>query len=514
MESAALSPHELSNLAWFAGWVVAVVVLFALALRLPLQTRFRGFGARVYAGLVILVSVAVGTVAVVGVALHDVHFDLTREKIYTPSESAMQVVDRLKQPVKLTYFYQGEDQNARRAKEIVEVMGNRNRLLEVHTIDPDKQPTLAQTAGVKVYNAAVLESDGRRILVRTTDENQIAIGIQRVLREKVVNICYIEGHNEYPVDNFEFHTHLEGLVGHSHGDANSAVVKTTGHGIGRMRRALEALGYDVRKITLASEGKVPPDCTVTIDAGPRTTYLPQETAALDSYLKEGGSLLLMYDLGFVIEPNLKKLLDTLGVRFEQAVIVDPKSHYTSDPEMVAVTGYDQNPITKNVSFTFYPGARAMRLVEPAPGIRVAPLISSSDESYLKPVAPVAQREIESTVASPLSAGERKPQPHVFAAAAAGQMPGQGSKPFRAIVIGDGDFASNSFFPYMANSDLALSMIRWLVGEEANTAVASRIPVPPMILLTQEQMRAVFLILEVLLPLLVVVAGGVVWWRRR
>ena len=130
------------------------------------------------------------------------------------------------------------------------------------------------------------------------------------------------------------------------------------------------------------------------------------------------------------------------------------------------------------------------------------------------MAPVSQREIEPAVAAPLSADERKPQPHVFAAAAAGQMPGQDSKPFRAVVIGDGDFASNSFFPYMANSDLALSMIRWLVGEEANTAVASRIPVPPMILLTQAQMRAVFLILEVLLPLLVVVAGGVVWWRRR
>ena len=94
------------------------------------------------------------------------------------------------------------------------------------------------------------------------------------------------------------------------------------------------------------------------------------------------------------------------------------------------------------------------------------------------------------------------------------MPGKDSKPFRAVVMGDGDFASNSFFPYMANSDLALSMIRWLVGEEANTPVSSRIPVPPMILLTQEQMRAVFLILEVLLPLLVVVAGGIVWWRRR
>ena len=508
------SAQELTNLLWFFGWLVAIAVLFVLGLRLPLQTRLHRITARVYSASVVLGSIAIGGVAVVGLALHDVHLDLTREKIYTPSERALEVVDRLDRPVKLTYFFQGEDQSARRAREVVEVMGHRNRLLDVQTVDPDKSPTLAQNAGVKVYNAAVLESGGRRILVRTTDENEIAIGIQRVLRERVVNICYIEGHNEYPVDNFEFHTHLEGAVGHSHGDANSAVVRTTGHGIGRMRRSLEALGYDVRKVLLATKGAIPSDCAVAIDSGPRTTYLPAESAALETYLQQGGALMLMYDLGFVIEPRMKRLLNTLGVRFEQAVIVDPKSHYSTDPEMVAVTAYDPNPITRDVSFTFYPGARAMQLVPTSPDIRTFPLISSSDESYLKPVAAVAQRELEHAPAMTLDVREAAPQPHVFAAAIAGKLTGEGSKPFRAIVMGDGDFASNSFFPYMANSDLALSMVRWLAGEEQNTPISSRIPVPPLILLTRGQMQAVFLVLEVLLPLLVIAIGGVIWLRRR
>jgi len=93
-------------------------------------------------------------------------------------------------------------------------------------------------------------------------------------------------------------------------------------------------------------------------------------------------------------------------------------------------------------------------------------------------------------------------------------PTAASKPFRLVVVGDGDFASNSFLPYMANSDLALAMVRWAVREEQAPVVAVRMPVPPLVLLTKGQMQRIFLVIEILLPLSVIAVGGVVWWRRR
>jgi len=90
----------------------------------------------------------------------------------------------------------------------------------------------------------------------------------------------------------------------------------------------------------------------------------------------------------------------------------------------------------------------------------------------------------------------------------------GTRPFRVVVVGDADFVSNSFFPYMSNSDLILSMVRWLVREERSPAVASRIPVPSLILLTRPQMRQLFLVTEVLLPLSMLMIGAFVWWKRR
>ena len=63
--------------------------------------------------------------------LNDTHIDLTREKVYTPSATAMAVVDELRTPVRITYFYRSEDPIGQRARNILEVMGRRNPLLTV-----------------------------------------------------------------------------------------------------------------------------------------------------------------------------------------------------------------------------------------------------------------------------------------------------------------------------------------------------------------------------------------------
>jgi ABC-type uncharacterized transport system involved in gliding motility auxiliary subunit len=350
--------------------------------------------------------------------------------------------------------------------------------------------------------------------VQSTDEAEIALGIQRVLRERKITVCFVEGHGELPMDNFEFHTHLENAADHSHGDASAGVVEMPGHGVGRFRRALEAQGYEVQKLVLATRTEVPGDCTVVVLASPRTTLLPAESTALRAYLRRGGSALLLFDLGFVLEPELERLMADLGMRFEQQVVIDPLSHYQNDPELVAVAGYDRHPVTRSLSLTIYPGIRPLNLAAPSAGVQVVPLLASSRDSYTRPVAAAEHRVAgaapvgDAAAATPPVAG-----PRVLGAIAEGTIDGS-SQPMRVVAVGDGDFASNSFFPYMANSDLLLSAIRWLAREERNTAVATRVPVPPHILLTGVQTQLVFGIIVILLPLSVIALGCFVWWRRR
>ena len=166
--------------------------------------------------------------------------------------------------------------------------------------------------------------------------------------------------------------------------------------------------------------------------------------------------------------------------------------------------------------TFFPGSPPSRAADAGRGHQVTPLFSSSRDSYTRPVAAAGVPRRRPRRRSRPLAAPSGPGPRLLAVAAEGRCPGAdaGAPPLRAVIVGDGDFASNSFLPYLANSDLALSMVRWLVREERTTSVASRIPVPPMILLSGAQMRTIFLAVEVLLPLAVFALGILMWWRRR
>ena len=487
------------NALGFAVVLAALTLLFAAGLRIPAAQA----GWRRYLGwsLTLLAASALVVAANVAFYRHDVHLDVTREKAFTPSTEARRVVEGLSSDVDLTYFYQKQNPAGQVAKTMVEIMGRSNPRLHVRTVDPDQQPGLASRLGVQVYNVAVLESAGRRLQVVSTEDRDIALGILRVTRASVKTICFAVGHGEYDIDNFEYHTHFEGVHGHSHGAEGVAVVLMERHGVGRLRRALESLGLATRKITPATAGRVPDDCAVLVEANPRTRYTPSETDALAGYLSRGGATLLLYDIDFPVDPSLAALLGGVGVRLGDGVVVDPLDHYFTDEQMVAVTRYASHAVTRGLSLSFYPGARPLETTT-ASGVTVTPLFASSADSYIRPLGATAR------AAPPAARGS-----HALAVAAEGVLPGAG-RPFRLIVVGDGDFVSNSFFPYMSNSDVALAMLAWLLREERAPTMKPPVEVLPTVVLTNTQTQGIFLVTVVVLPALIIGTGGAVWWRRR
>lgn len=488
----------------FAAVMAALGLLLAAGLGLP---RGRvGLGRGLVRAAVVLAAAGAAVLANIALFRHDLHLDVTRERAFTPSAEARRIVEGLTSDVELTYFYQKQHPAGRVAKTMVEILGRASPRLHVRTIDPDQSPGLANRYGVRLYNVAVLDSGGRRLQVSSTEDRDIALGILRVTRAAVKTVCFVVGHGEYDIDNLEYHTHFEGVHAHSHDVQGLGVVLTEQHGLGRLRRALDALGLATRKVSLATSGRVPADCAALVEANPRTVHAPVEVEALAAYLGGGGAALVLLDLGAPVERRLGELLARAGIAAGDGVVVDPLDHYFTDEQMVAVARYPAHPITRAVAMSFYPGVRPLALA-PAPGVTATALLSSSGESYVIPPG-TAGGDGRTAPRGPAVRGAR-----VLAAAAEGTWQG-GAAPFRLVVTGDADFASNSFFPYMSNSDLVLSMLAWLLREERAPTLRPPVEVLPTVVLTGRQFRGIFAVTTLVIPGLVALLGTAVLWQRR
>lgn len=484
---------------WFLGVVAALLVLFAAGLRVPIPAMGPArWLARVG---VIAAAVAVAILANMALYRHDLQFDLTREQAFTPSAEAQQIVRQLKQPVQLTYFYQKQDPAGRGAATMVQLLARLNPDLAVDTVDTDQHPARANQMGVQVYNTAVVRAGDRRIQVITTDEEEIALAVLRAIRARETVICFATGHGEYDIDNFEFHTHFEGVQSHSHNIEGVGVVQMQQHGLGRLRRMIEKLGLVARKTLIAGGQKLPTNCAALVEANPRTRYTGADSAVVRAYLERGGSLLMLIEPDYPVDDTLAALLSEAGIQFDDGFVVDPIEHYFTDDQMIAVTKYAPHPITRALALSIYPGARPVSTV-PAAHATATVLFASSAQSYL--------------ITGRLSAEEAAaaaPRGSIPLAAASEGRLGSGD-PFRLVAFGDADFASNSFFPYLANADMVLGSISWLLREERSPIAKPPVEVLPTVALTGLQARGVFIATVLMLPGLVALLGGLVWWRRR
>jgi hypothetical protein len=487
---------------WFAGVIAALVLLFALGVRLPIPPA--GWRRRLSRSAVVGGAVGITILANMALYRHDSHVDMTRSAAFTPSAEAQRVVRDLKQPLDLAYFYQKQDPAARSLLTTLNLLARLNPMLRLETVDTDQNPARANELGVRIYNTAVVRSGDRRIEVLTTDDQEIALAMLRATRARETVICFATGHGEYDIDNFEFHTHFEGTHSHSHNTEGMALVQMQQHGLGRLRRAVEKLGLLPRKVTIAAGQAVPADCAALVEANPRTRYAPPESEILRRYLVQGGSLLLLIEPDYPVEERLAAVLAEAGTRIGEGVIVDPAGHYFSDEQMVAIAQYARHPITRGLALSIYPGARPIAAAGSA-RVNATVLFSSTPQSFLLPERGSAR--------DAAAEAERGPEP--LAVAAEGRLgTGAGARPFRLVAVGDADFASNSFFPYLSNADMVLNSLAWLAHEERAPTAKPAVEVLPTVVLTGADVRSIFIATVLLLPGSVALAGGLVWWWRR
>src|ERR1700761_240711 len=123
-----------------------------------LKARQTKYGA--YAGLYILVVIAILVVANMLADRYNKSFDTTSNKRYSLSDETRKIISGLKQNATITYFNQST--RFREGKDLLDEYAALSSKIHVEYVDPDKQPQLAREAGIRDFGTAVVTIGGKK----------------------------------------------------------------------------------------------------------------------------------------------------------------------------------------------------------------------------------------------------------------------------------------------------------------------------------------------------------------
>ncbi|RYD16168.1 MAG: ABC transporter [Lysobacteraceae bacterium] len=361
--------------------------------------------------------------------------------------------------------------------------------LALRFVDPDADPDAMRAAGIAVDGELELRYDDRSERLKVLSEQEFSGALLRLSRGSTRIVAFLEGEGE------------RDPLGARNAD------------LGQFVQSLAARGLRAVPLPLARTGTVPQNTDLVVVADPQVDLPAAVAHALVDYLERGGALLWLAEPG--ARPGLEPLAEALGLAQLPGTVVDAggEAFGLSDPSFVAASRYPDHVITRDFALTtLYPQAAALARRENARWA-AASLLQSGTRSWNEtghiPRAGEAADSVrhdaaEGEIAGPLDLG--------FALTRISPRPDRGEQ--RVVVLGDGDFLSNSFLGNGGNREFGQRVFDWLLGDDAQVQVPDRSAADRELRLSQRALGLIALGFLVVLPLLLVATGLLVWWRRR
>lgn len=455
-------------------------------------------------GVGVIVALAVFVAVNYVSARRNYRWDLTSNQQFSLSDQTKNVLAKLDAPLQIQVFDRDFQQHRDRLREYE----YSSKQVSTEYIDPDRQRTAAQQAGIQQYGTYVIKYKDRTERVTSSTEQEITNGIIKAVSGEQRKVYFTQGHGEKdPTSNDR-----DGF-----------------NGIGE---ALKRENYTVERLALAQTGSVPADASVVVIAGPASDFFAPEMDALKQYLDKQGKLLLMLDPA--IKPdtpaptNLIALAKDWGIDLGSDVVLDTSGMgkmFGSDASSPVALMYPPHAITErfNNVITVYPLARSVSPVSTGTNGRTAQtFIETSAQSW-------AERDLSSlsTGAGLDEAKGDKSGPISLAAAVSTPAPtpadakpedaksGDAPKPeTRVAVVGDSDFPANFALGVRGNQDMFMNIVGWLSQQENLISIRPREASDRRLTITSTQQIWMILAALVVVPGAVFGAGIYSWWRRR
>lgn len=415
--------------------------------------------------------------------------DVTQGGRNTLTEGSANVLKQMQGPINITAYVVKDNDTRKYINKFVERYQRVKPDISLSFVSPTEEPKATQEAGVKAeielvveYNKrsehiippqAFIEQDMTNLLVRLSRTNQNAI-------------MFLDGHGE------------RSLIG----------IKN--HDIGDFGKHLENKGFKLANPDLLIAQAVPNNGAMLVIASPQVDVTEVEVKKIRDYLDAGGNLLWLIDDETNLH-GLQPIAEYLGIQLTPGMVVDLSAkRYGADAKVAFANQYGEHAITKNFMLrTLFPEARMVHAEGSYDnGWKVSNLVEVAPNGWLE----------TGKVDDNVSFDNKKDLPGPINIAVALDRK-YGDKGQRVVVVGNGNFLSNTFLNNGGNLDLGVNIVNWLAGDDKLITIQPK-PLKDVNIQIPGQGWAsllaqfVFLGFSRVLPVALIVIGMVIWWRRR
>ena len=405
-------------------------------------------------------------------------FDVTKNQLNTFSDQSKKVLSEIQQDVTFSFFYSqpGElEQN----RALLEDYQDLNPKLEIEYLQIEKNLERARAAELKNPTTLIIKLGKREKKIENLTEEQITNALIDLRKTKAQVVCTTVGHGEAPMSD------------KNQADSFASIVDQ-----------LESEAFEFKEWRTAQEKEPDASCSMIAILGPKKPFFKPELESLESYLSNGGSVLIALDVSLKGDdptPGLRDLLKKYSISTKHHLILDPnplnKMMGHSEALALVANFSKESPITKvfdNASGSVrnighFPFARPLMIIpEPPKTLKVTWLAQTMETSW----AETNMKAIRQGRAQ-FNPDQDTRGPLTVAMAVSGKLKEDQKKDLKLVVFGSSLFANNKYSRFGINGDLFMNAVNWLSGDEDFITIRKKKDDPGEIQLSVEAGRIIF-----------------------
>ncbi len=411
--------------------------------------------------------------------VYNTQLDVTTNSNNTLSAASQKILASLPREIKITAYIKDISYRKQVSQLLKQYIRFKNNI-EFRFIDPSLDPVKTRDLNIGPQGAVIIEYLGRTKKLQFVDESTLSNALLQLASTNEHWITFLQGHGE------------RSPIGRANFD------------LGLFGKQLEQQKFKIQTFNLAQFPSFPDNSSLLVLSTPRTALLPQELDIISDYIDQGGNLLLLSD------PDNQYLISIeqqLGINKLEGTIVDASTglYGIDDPSFVLVSEYPPHPITTNFnSITVFPVTAALDLDQES-HFKTETLLSSVESSWTE------TGEITGHIRFDPDSDEQQ-GPHTIAYALTRDF--SDKKQQRIVVLGDGDFLSNTFLGNVGNSEFGFRVINWLTHDDQFIEIPVKITADKSLQLSSTAITIIAFGFLIVLPLFLILTGFFIWRNRK